>query len=252
MSDRLRGKRAIITGAGNGQGRAVALAFAREGAHVLALDIDRAGLDGLSGEADGTRILTMNCDVSDEEQVRDAVGLAVERMGGIDILYNNAAVYLRHRGDGPTHEVDRAVWDTVLGINLGGVFLMVKHAAPHLIESGAASIVNVASIGGIVATDCHAYAASKGAVISLTRSQARTYARYGVRANAIAPGVVETALAGSVIDDSSLAEKFRQLTPLRRFGTSQDIVPLAVLLASDEASYITGATIPVDGGVIIA
>jgi NAD(P)-dependent dehydrogenase (short-subunit alcohol dehydrogenase family) len=246
---RLSGKRAIVTGAANGQGRAVSAAFVAEGAKVLAVDIEA---DAVAAVASEIGAVAQVCDVADETQVQAAVAAAVHEFGGVDVLYNNAGVYLRDRGDGPAHEIETELWQKVFAINTLGPFLFCKYALPHMIEQGSGSIVNVSSIGGVIASDCHAYSAAKGAVNALTRSLAHTYGRHGIRANALAAGVVDTRMATPVTQASPTArDRYRESTPLGRWATAEEIVGTAVYLASDESAYVTGVTLPVDGGLSI-
>lgn len=247
MSGRLAGKSAIVTGAGGGQGRAVALAYAAEGADVLAVDIDEQGLASLADDTE--RITTFVADVSQEADVDAAVRAAVQRTGRLTTVYNNAAVYLHGRGDGAAHQIEVADWERVMAINVGSVYLFVKHGVGPLATQGG-SIINVASVGGLVASACHAYSASKGAVLSLTRSLAATYGPQGIRVNAIAPGFVDTPMTAPYAADPSVREHFLRRTPLRRLASADDVTGIAVFLASDESTHLSGTTIPVGGGLL--
>jgi NAD(P)-dependent dehydrogenase (short-subunit alcohol dehydrogenase family) len=245
---RLSGKRAIVTGAANGQGRAVTAGFVAEGASVLAVDV----ADSLASVAEEIGATAQVCDVTDEAQVKAAVDAAVSAFGGVDILYNNAGVYLRGRGDGPAHEIETELWERVFAVNTLGPYFFCKHTIPHMLSQGGGSIVNVSSIGGVIASDCHAYSAAKGAVNAFTRSLAHTYGKHGIRANALAAGVVDTQMATPVTHGSESArERYRESTPLGRWATAEEIVGTAVYLASDESAYVTGVTLPVDGGLSI-
>lgn len=251
---RLAGKVAVITGAGSGMGREACLGFAAEGARIAAIDLDATALDttaSMVGEAGGD-IATSEADVADEQQVRTAVQGAVEHFGALHILYNNAGVLWRDRDLGVL-ETDEAVWDRVMAINLKGMVWVCKYGVPELIRSGGGAIVNVGSLSALLGDTVpqDAYSASKGAVISLTRSLAIQFAPQGVRANCIHPGFVETPMQTVRTSDPAWVEGARASIPLGRLGTPRDVVNAALFLASDEASYITGIELIVDGGTMV-
>jgi NAD(P)-dependent dehydrogenase (short-subunit alcohol dehydrogenase family) len=252
--NRLEGRVALITGAGSGMGREACAVFASEGSRIAALDVDAAGLDttaSLVRERDG-EIETFVADVADEQQVRGAIAAAVERFGVLHILYNNAGVLWRDRDLGVL-ETDEAVWDRVMAINLKGMVWVCKYGVPELIRAGGGAIVNVGSVSALLGDTIpqDAYSASKGAVISLTRSLAVQFAPQGVRANCIHPGFVETPLQTVRTSDPAWVEAAQAAIPLGRLGTSRDVVNAALFLASDEASYITGIELIVDGGTMV-
>lgn len=250
MGARLAGRRALVTGAASGIGRGIALGFIEQGAAVALVDRNADGLAAtaqLAAESAG-RWHCIATDVTDATAVAAAVQRADDEFGGLDILVNCVGAYLRGKGDGPVDELEPAMWQHVFAINASSVFHTAKYAVPVMQRSGGGSIINVSSMGGVVSSSCHAYSAAKGAVNSLTRSLAFSYAKDGIRANVIAPGVVETPMSVSVTQDPVLAEQFRSSVPLGRFARVDDIVPLAIYLASDESSYITGVTFPVEGG----
>ncbi len=251
---RLEGKVALITGAGSGMGREACLVFAREGAGIAALDVDAPALEatGLMVRDAGGDAETLVADVADEEQVRDAIEGAVRRFGALHILYNNAGVLWRDRDLGVL-ETDEAVWDRVFAINLKGMVWVCKHGIPKLIEAGGGAVVNIGStsalLGDTVPQD--AYAASKGAVISLTRSLAVQFGPRGVRVNCIHPGFVDTPMQTVRTSDPAWVEGATASIPLGRLGTPRDVVNAALFLASDDAAYVTGAELVVDGGNLV-
>ena len=254
MTGRLAGKVALITGAGSGMGREACVVFASEGARVAAVDVDAATLEGTATavrDADG-EIASFVADVADQDQVRAAVDGAVERFGGLQILYNNAGVLWRDR-DGSVLETDEATWDRVFAINLKGMVWVCKYGVPHLIAGGGGAIVNVGStsalLGDTIPQD--AYTASKGAVISLTRNLAVQFGPQGVRANCIHPGFTDTPMQTVRTGDPAWVEAATAEIPLGRLATARDIVNAALFLASDEAAYVTGAELVVDGGAVV-
>ena len=252
MSGRLDGKVCFITGAGSGMGRAAAVRFAREGARVLAcdVDLDAARESAALAEAGGGRVLAVKADVSKEADVREAVKAAVKAFGKLDVLYNNAGIF--PAADHSVTDTDEAVWDKVLAVNVKGVYLVCKHGIPELLAAGGGSVINVASFVALVGCTVpqDAYTASKGAVLALTKSLAVQFGPKGVRANAICPGPIETPLLTAWLFKEP-AEKAKRLNriPMQRFGKSEDIVNAALYLASDESSWTNGAALVVDGGI---
>lgn len=254
MSLRLKDKVAIVTGAGSGIGRASALRFAAEGASVVCADISVAGAVDTAASAGGSAI-AVQVDTSVAADVQRLVGECIERFDRVDVLYSNAGV----GGVGTAADTDEAEWHRVLGVNLTGVWLCAKYVLPHMVRAGAGSIVNQASIGGLEGVRAvAAYSAAKAGVIGLTRQMAVDYSPLGIRVNAIAPGTVPTPLvqgiweqgAGLVqgADLQSRVSAAAALYPLGRVGAPEDIANLALFLASDEASWITGAVYVIDGG----
>ena len=254
MSDRLNGKVALITGAGMGMGREACEVFAREGARIVALDVNEAALaETVSAVvAGGGEILACVADVADERAVQAAVETGCARFGGLHILYNNAGVLWRDRDFGVL-DVDSDAWDQVMGINLKGMVWVCKYGVPKLIEAGGGAIVNIGSVSALLGDPVpqDAYSCSKGAVISLTRSLAVQFAAQGVRANCIHPGFVITPMQAEKTVSQEWIDGACEYVPLGRLAEPLDIVNAALFLASDEASYITGAELVVDGGSMV-
>jgi NAD(P)-dependent dehydrogenase (short-subunit alcohol dehydrogenase family) len=232
-------------------GRVAGEVFAREGARVVVVDVDEAGGRETVGTitAAGGTALFVRADVAVEADVRGAVATAVERFGALHVLYNNAGIM--PAGDGAVTEMEEEMWDRVMAVNVKSAALCCKHAIPQMIAAGGGSIINIASfvalLGCTVPQD--AYTASKGAMISLTKSLAVQYARRGVRANAICPGPIETPLLRQLWTSEEARDLRLNRIPLGRFGAAEDIVYLALYLASDESSWTTGAVMVVDGGI---
>ena len=253
---RIAGKVALITGAGSGQGAAAAELFAAEGASVVVFDRDEAGAASVVDTINekGGRALGVVGDAANAADVERAVSQCSKTFGALHVLYNNAAVWSAGKIDNIVTELDEEGWDHVISINLKGVFLFSKYGIPEIIASGGGSVINIASVAGLIGSrnPSHAYSASKGGVISLTRAMAITYAREQVRVNVICPGGVETPMLQPMLTTPERKSRVAKSHPLGRLGTPMDIAQCALFLASDEASWITGATIPVDGGVSAA
>ena len=248
---RLTGKVALITGAGSGQGQKAVEVFVREGARVVATDVNAGGLEEtvkLSGAGFDT-VVTVAGSVADAADVQRMVQAARDHFGALHILYNNAGVVDR-AGDGPITEVTDEAWDKVLGVNLRGIFYCCKYAIPLMIESGGGSIINIASGAALVGGTGSAYTASKGGVVSVTRAIAVDYGRFGIRCNAICPGVIMTPMLSTNSRYGSEAGlmKMARFNPVKRVGQPEDVVNCALYLASDESTFLTGTIIPVDGG----
>jgi NAD(P)-dependent dehydrogenase (short-subunit alcohol dehydrogenase family) len=248
---RLDGKVCVITGAGGGMGREAALLFSAEGARVCVADVDGDAAERTAAEARDA--FAVPADVADEGSVRRMFEQTVERYGGIDVLYNNAGI--SPADDASILETGLDAWDRVQAVNARGVYLCCKHGIPYLLDRGGGSVVNVASFVALVgaATSQISYTASKGAVLSLSRELAVQFARQGVRVNALCPGPVETPLLLRIFgDDPAAYERRRVHLPMGRLAKPREIVNAALFLASDESSYVNGATFVVDGGLTAA
>ncbi|MBX5455664.1 MAG: SDR family oxidoreductase [Thermogemmatispora sp.] len=249
MSGRLQGKVAIITGTASGQGRVAALRFAAEGCKIVGCDLNVAGAEEtvrLVREAGGEMVSLQPCNLSDPEQAQQVVELAVKTYGGFDILYNNAGT----AWIAPIEQMTTRMWHDTLRSELDTVYYMCKAAWPHLIARGGGSIINVGSVSAKFGSEDVpglAHAASKGAVIAMTRQLAAEGGKYGIRANTISPALIRTPQTEWAISSGALDGIMRKLM-LKRIGTPEDVVFCAIYLASDEASWVTGADFAVDGG----
>ena len=249
---RLENKVALITGAASGMGQAAAVEFARAGARVAMSDVNEEGLAEsalLVGDVGGVCI-SITGSVSDSGDVATMVGRTVDAFGALDVLYSNAAIYLPNRGDAPVVDLDEEVWQRVIDVNLKGVYLCAKYAIPAMIRGGGGSIINVSSLAGTRGSrQSHAYAMAKGGVISLTQSLAVTYGPQGIRANAIAPGAIDTPMVrgAGTLDEAATRAMMGHL-PLGRVGLAEEVARVALFLASDDSAYVTGTVQIVDGG----
>ena len=250
----LKGTVALVTGAGNGIGKATCLAYAAAGARVFAVDIDgdaaqstRDAIRAKGGEAEA-----FCADVSETEQTQAYIQAVMRHFGRIDCFFNNAGI---EGVVASTMEYPEDVFDRVMAINLKGVFLGMKHVLPHMVEQGSGSVVNAASVGGVVgAPGLCAYSASKHAIIGLTRTAAAEVAQFGVRVNAICPSAIQSRMIDSLAsmyepdDPDSVRSQFVARNPTRRYGLPEEVAQVVLFLTSNAASFINGEALMIDGG----
>ena len=249
---KLEGKIAVITGAGAGIGRASALLFAREGASVVVADLDSgAGEETVAHiEREGGKALLVQVDVVESAEVERMIRITVETFGRVDVLFNNAGVNFA----ATVVDITDEIWSRSLDVNLKGVMLGCRHAIPEMLKSGGGSIINTASMLGLVASPRQApYAAAKGAVVMLTRQVAIDYAQRNIRVNCLCPSEVNTEMNRRFIEQSPDPEatlrRVLARVPMDRMAEPEEIAAAALFLASDDSSYITGVALPVDGGL---
>jgi NAD(P)-dependent dehydrogenase (short-subunit alcohol dehydrogenase family) len=252
----LQGRIAIVTGGSSGIGRGICLELAREGARVVVADIQEEPLRGKYFETDveiptataihemGGEAIFVQADVTDEAALHNLVAQCVAKYGQLDILVNNAGIYT----PGGIQQLTLAGWDRLMNINLRSLYVTMQLALPHLEQSPAGRIINIASVNAFRGGHGPAYSASKAGVVNLTRDVAVELGPKGITVNAICPGAVETAMQDGATEETMAAEL--KGTPLRRFGTPRDIGRACVFLASDDAAWITGIAMPVDGGLL--
>lgn len=247
----LSGKTAVVTGGGQGLGAAIAGALCVHGATVALLDIQPERAEATSASINERlardAATAVACDVRDDEQVRSAVGQVERQRGRIDVLVNNAGV---HRRNAP-QDVPREDIDLVLGVNLLGSFFVARAVARNMIEQRGGSIINMSALGGGVVglgRGGSVYAMTKGGIVALTRDLAAEWAKHNIRVNALAPGWIRTPMTQALQDDPGRSAKVFERVPLGRWGEPTDVAGAAVFLASDASAYITGHTIPIDGG----
>ncbi|HIK41829.1 glucose 1-dehydrogenase [Thermoleptolyngbya sp. M55_K2018_002] len=251
---RLSNKVALITGAGSGIGRESAILFAKEGAQVAVCDVNLATATETVSliEAAGGEAIAIQADVSKAADARAMIEAAEAAYGKLNVLFNNAGIF--HAADGSVLETEEDIWDLTIDINLKGVFLGCKYGIPALLRAGGGSIINTASFVALMgaATAQIAYTASKGGVLSMTREISVEFARQNIRANALCPGPVETPLLQELLADPARRQRRLVHIPPGRFAKAVEMAQAALFLASDESSFVNGATFTVDGGITAA
>jgi NAD(P)-dependent dehydrogenase (short-subunit alcohol dehydrogenase family) len=257
---RLEGKAAIVTGAGSigpgwGNGKATAVLYAREGARVLAVDVNEQAAEETRGiiRSEGGSCESFRADVSKSADVREAVARCMAAFGRIDVLHNNVGIV---EVGGPV-EIEEESWDRLISVNLKSVYLTCKYSIPHMLAQKSGAIVNISSIASLRFTGypSASYNASKGAINQLTQNIAIQYADQGIRANCVLPGLMDTPQIRAYVtkgyggDEADMIRKRNEICPMKRMGDAWDVARASLFLASDEASYITGAELVVDGGM---
>ncbi|KPK98639.1 MAG: hypothetical protein AMJ95_03205 [Omnitrophica WOR_2 bacterium SM23_72] len=246
---RLKDRVTLVTGGARGIGKAIALTFAQEGSHVVIGDVnyEQAKNTCLEIESLGRQTLALELDVTQYELVEEAVNKILDKFRKVDILVNNAGI----TRDNLLLRMSEAEWDAVLNVNLKGAFHGIKAVSRPMIKQRQGRIINIASIIGLIGNAGQAnYSASKAGIIALTKTAAKELASRNINVNAIAPGFIETEMTAKL--PQNLREKMKELIPLQEFGTPQDIAAVSLFLASEESSYMTGQTIVVDGGMVMA
>ncbi|MDD4954310.1 MAG: 3-oxoacyl-[acyl-carrier-protein] reductase [Candidatus Omnitrophica bacterium] len=246
---RLKDKVALITGAARGIGKAIALRFAQEGADIVVADVNQeeAARACAEIEALGRKSLALGMDVTDYAQVEEAINKILDKFGKVDILVNNAGI----TKDNLLLRMSQMEWDAVIGVNLKGTFNCIKAASRPMLKERSGRIVNIASIIGIIGNAGQAnYSASKAGIIALTKTAAKELASRNINVNAVAPGFIQTEMTARLPEE--LKEKMKQAIPLNKFGSPDDVAAVCLFLVSEDSNYVTGQTIVVDGGMVMA
>jgi 3-oxoacyl-[acyl-carrier protein] reductase len=246
---RLKDKVALVTGAARGIGREIAVSFAKEGCDIVAWDINMQETDELARtvEGCGRKFMAQEVDITDAAKVSEAVNKILDKLGKVDILVNNAGI----TRDNLLLRMSEAEWDAVIDVNLKGAFNCIKAASKLMIKQRSGKIINIASIIGIIGNAGQAnYSASKAGIIALTKTMAKELACRNINVNAVAPGFIQTEMTAKLPED--VKQKMLEAIPLSKFGSPKDVAALCVFLASEEANYITGQTIVIDGGMVMA
>jgi NAD(P)-dependent dehydrogenase (short-subunit alcohol dehydrogenase family) len=247
MAGTMTGRVALVTGAGMGIGRAIALAFAQEGASVMVVDVNAEAGKGTVEviEKSGSKALFVRCDVSKGEEVKTMVGTTVKEFGRLDYACNNAGIH--NPLPESLTEVDETMWDRIIEVNLKGVMFCMKHEVPSMLKQSSGVIVNIASLAGLSCEPgSYAYTASKHGVVGLTKTAAFEYAKAGLRINAVCPAVIETPML--VTAPAEVRQALLSKHPIGRFGKAEEIAAAVIWLCSDLSAFVTGTTIVLDGG----
>lgn len=243
----LSGTSAVVTGASRGIGKAIARGLAEAGASVMLSDVldPSDAVEDLNDADHPGQVAGREADVTDRQAVRQLVDVTCDRFGGLDVLVNNAGIYHRE----PMEDLNEDTWQQTLDVNLTGPFYCAQEAGEVMIEQGSGSIINIASVAGLRASqDSGAYNVSKGGLLQFTRSLATDWGSHGIRANAICPGIIETEMTHDLLQDDAFKNKIENQVSLQRTGQPDEIAPAAIYLASDASSYMTGHALVLDGG----
>ena len=246
---RLKDKVALITGGARGIGRAIALTFAREGADIAVADVNLEVAQQTASEIEnlGRKAMALEMDVTNFEKVEEAINKILDKLGKVDILVNNAGI----TKDNLLLRMSQSDWDAVINVNLKGTFNCIKAVSRPMIKQRSGRIVSIASIIGLMGNPGQAnYAASKAGIIALTKTVAKELASRNINANAVAPGFIQTEMTAKLPEE--VKKKMLEAIPLAKLGTPEDVANVCLFLASDESSYITGQTITIDGGMVMA
>lgn len=246
---RLKDKVALITGGARGIGRAIGIIFAKEGADIVVADVNQETAQQTASEIEalGRKALAIEMDVTNFEKVEEGINKILDKMGKVDILVNNAGI----TKDNLLLRMSPADWDAVINVNLKGTFNCIKAVTKPMIKQRSGKIISIASIIGLMGNPGQAnYAASKAGIIALTKTVAKELASRNINANAVAPGFIQTAMTDKLPED--IKKKMLEAIPLAKLGTPEDVANVCLFLASEESSYITGQTITIDGGMVMA